>query len=194
MATNDPKKLLIDRQLEFRKTLRSNVFQNDLKRNSYPQYVARNELNIRKGVEFESFVVRRFDRRYFTLVEWRSDKIVDGVFPLMSKFPDLEFYFEYESEKSYLAVECKWRESFQDETITLKKSQLENYRHYQKATGHKTYLILGIGNSPANPNQVYIIPLKEIEQEILHEFNLEVYSRSDPGKMFYYGASSGFLK
>src|ERR1700735_4916610 len=91
--------------------------------------------NQEKGTEFEKFVVRLFNPEYFHLIEWRSDKSVDDIFPLMSKFPDLEFYFESKTESFHFAVECKWREHFYKDCIELNKFHLENYRHYQEVTG-----------------------------------------------------------
>ena len=36
--------------------------------------------NKAKGDAFERFVVKQFDKKYFTLQEWRSDKYVDGIY------------------------------------------------------------------------------------------------------------------
>lgn len=176
----DPKKDLISKVLYFRKQRQSGF-----KKSSRSQSDPKLKEGLRKGTEFESYVVRKFDEEYFTLIEWRSDKNVEGIFPLMSKFPDLEFYFESKTENLFFAIECKWRESFAKEKILLDQFQLENYRDYQRVTKNPTFLVLGIGNLPSNPNQVYIIPIDQIESEVLHEFNLGVYKRHDPMNNFF---------
>jgi hypothetical protein len=154
----------------------------------------RNQNFLQKGTEFETYVVRRFDPEYFTLIEWRSDKSVDDIFPLMSKFPDLEFYFESNSESKYFAIECKWRETFTKERIYLDGFQVENYRHYQSVTGNLTFVVLGVGNIPSNPNQVYTIPLDEIETDVLHEFEIDIYRRDNPKDNFFLNCRSGILR
>jgi hypothetical protein len=138
----------------------------------------------KKGTEFEAFVVKRFDPVQFTLIEWRSDKVIDGIFPAMSKFPDLEFCLESQSDCSQFAIECKWKEHFYKEGITLDKYQLENYKTYEEITGNPTFIIIGVGNTPSSPRIVYIIPLKDVAKESFHEFELEVYRRKDPHEMF----------
>lgn len=145
--------------------------------------------SLEKGTEFESFVARRFDETYFTLLEWRSDKSIGGVYPAMNKFPDLEFYYESDNENKHFAIECKWRDNFQNEGITLKDHQLENYRRYEQITGFPTFLIIGVGHQPRRPNQVYILPLKDISKSFLHEFELQYYKRPDPQNNFFINCS-----
>jgi hypothetical protein len=140
---------------------------------------------LQKGTEFEAFVVKRFNTNYFTLIEWRSDKDTEGIFPLMSRFPDLEFHYESQTECIQFAVECKWREYFFEDGITFKEFQLDNYRLYESVTGNHTFIVIGIGNTPSHPRNVYILPLKEIKQNKLHEFELNVYRRKQPHDKFF---------
>lgn len=145
----NPKTYLINRILEFRrKSFRKFARTSNSDDRLPPKDSQENQ---RKGTEFEAFVVQRFDRTYFTLVEWRSDKNVNGIFPLMSKFPDLEFYFESQTECCQFAIECKWREHFYKERIWLDQFQLDNYNHYQLVTGYQTFILLGVGNIPSLP-------------------------------------------
>jgi hypothetical protein len=140
---------------------------------------------LKKGTAFESFIVRRFDPEYFNLIEWRSDKTVDGIFPAMSKYPDLEFQFKLQAKKINFAIECKWRRGFRNEKIVLDSNQIDNYKYYQEETGNPTYLVLGIGNSPSYPVQVYIIPIGNIDSNILHEFEIEIFRRENPHDNFF---------
>ena len=89
--------------------------------NSIVQFYTRSRLTFmdwqqtideRKGYLFEQFVVTLFDREYFTLLEWRSDKCIDGIFPLTCQFPDLEFYFHSQSETLHFAVESQMASIF----------------------------------------------------------------------------------
>lgn len=148
----------------------------------------------KKGTEFERFVVQRFDRTYFTLVEWRSDKNVDGIFPIMSKFPDLEFYFETQTESCHLAIECKWREYLHEDCISFNESHLEYYKHYQAITGYPTYIVFGLGNVPSFPKHVYIFRLSDIKGDKLHDFEIEKYRRHRPHDSFFFNCEKGQLR
>ena len=150
-------------------------------------------ISFKKGTEFEAFIVGRFDPEYFSLIEWRSDKTVDGIFPLMSKYPDLEFQFESLSEKLTIAIECKWRDVFQEGKINLDKYQLENYNHYQKVTSNLTFLALGIGHKPSCPAQVYMIPLEHIKSATLHEFEIEIFRRPKPHDTLFLDCNRNWL-
>ena len=188
----NPKTYLINRILKFRrkrflKFARSSNFEDQLPREDSQE-------NQRKGIEFEAFVVQRFDPTYFTLVEWRSDKNVNGIFPLMSKFPDLEFYFESQSECCHFAIECKWREHFYKERIWLDQFQLDNYNHYQQVTGYQTFVLLGVGNLPSSPTHVYILRLSDIKTHKLHENYIEKYRRHHPHDSFFLDCKSGELR
>jgi len=176
---------LIDRILSFRKKSSQSLLPTYLRSKRRFTNTQTYQENQKKGTEFEQFVVRRFNPEHFALIEWRSDKTVDDIFPLMSKFPDLEFYFESKSESFHFAVECKWRDHFTNNYITLDKFQLENYRHYQQVTDTPTFIILGVGNNPRNPTNVYILSLSDVESEKFHEFNLEVFKRLSPYDNFF---------
>ena len=181
---DNPKKYLIARILEFRKNKRRKLNVMPYRAASNSDVVGTESNSFKKGTEFEAFVVRRFDPECFTLIEWRSDKSVEDIFPIMSKFPDLEFHFENCGEQIYFAIECKWRGTLPTTGITLDKFHLENYRHYEEVTGNKTFIVLGIGNTPNQPNKVYIIPLKDIKRDTINEFELNVYQRKQPLDLF----------
>ena len=188
----NPKTYLINRILEFRrkssrKFARRSDFNGRLPSDDF-------EESQRKGTEFEAFVVQRFDPTYFTLVEWRSDKSINGIFPLMSKFPDLEFYFESQTECCQFAIECKWREHFYEDRVWLDTFQLENYNHYQQVTGYPTFVLLGVGNIPSSPTHVYILPLSEIKTHKLHENDIEKYRRQHPHDSFFLDCKKGELR
>ena len=64
-----------------------------------------------KGREFEDYVIEELLHIGSTgsdakLIEWRSDKSLDGVFPEANRLPDLVVSF---NGKKKVALECKWR-------------------------------------------------------------------------------------
>ena len=150
--------------------------------------------NLEKGIAFEKFVVRHFDDQYFHLIEWRSDKNVNGISALMNKLPDLEFYFQLGNDTLQFAVECKWGRYFHNYLFDLKDSHLNTYRKYQEVTGHPVFMVIGIGNIATSPREVYIIPLNHITKNKLHEFEMQIYKRSNPDHNFFLDFSRKSLK
>lgn len=139
-----------------------------------------------KGYLFEKYIVSLFNTDYFTLLEWRSDKSVNGIFPLSSKFPDLEFYFTTQYESLHFAVECKWRQYFIGDMVDLcREDQLWSYKEFQKATEIPVFIVLGIGGEPNWPNEVYVIPLKEVDGRYMHSINLKPFLRKSPNDNFF---------
>ena len=80
------------------------VVKNDVQLQPKKQPISSDAENKQKGDDFEKFVVQRFDKKYFTLQEWRSDKYVDGVYAVSNHFPDLEINYKLGNIKDSFAV------------------------------------------------------------------------------------------
>jgi hypothetical protein len=189
MSMENYKQLLIDRVLSYKRT--RILYQKRGPEYHKPKNYCQDGLL--KGLEFEKFVVRTFSPKHFTLVEWRSDKAVEGMYPLMNRFPDLELYFESDTEPTLFAVECKWRELADVDGVALDPYQLENYRYYQEVTGHPTFIVLGIGNTPGNPNEVYSIPLSDINDPVINHFMMNVHRRFNSHGNFFLNCGKQLL-
>jgi hypothetical protein len=138
-----------------------------------------------KGYDFEKFIVERFDDAYFDLREWRGDKYHQGKYALSSSLPDLEYELKTGRHKVKFAVECKWRNRFFDYNIEWAKPyQLENYKNYEASNGITVFVIIGIGGLPANPESIYIVPLKDITGSTFTEYQLRPYLRYKKGDFF----------
>lgn len=112
-----------------------------------------------KGLAFEKFVVNRFDRKYYKLLDWTSDKIIDGVYAQSTFNPDLHYQFRYRNHVKEFAVECKYRSRLIDGMFELEERQLENYRRYGRDKGIPVFIALGIGGRPSAPKALFMIPL-----------------------------------
>jgi hypothetical protein len=55
-------------------------------------------------------------------------------------------------------------------------------------------MVLGIGNSPSYPALVYIIPIDNIDSNILHEFEIEIFRRENPHDNFFLHCDSKSLR
>jgi hypothetical protein len=138
-----------------------------------------------KGDAFEKYIIEKFNKNYFKVLEWRSDKYHNGISPITSQYPDFEVRYQSKSEMLDFAMECKWRASFDSIEIGWTSiEKLEIYKNYELASRIPVFVIFGIGGSPSNPNEVYIIPLKEIKGIQLSKSFFYKYKRFKTGDFF----------
>lgn len=144
-------------------------------------------INKFKGDEFEEYVVGSFDKKYFKLLDWRSDKGVQGVFPESNEYPDLEFQFQHNNYVKRFAIECKFRKESDKDLIEFAyPDQLTRYRNYSNDKGIEVYLVIGFGGIPISPKELFLIPLNEIESpKISINVAREKYFKQI-GRNFYY--------
>lgn len=134
------------------------------------------------GDRFEEWVVKNSNiskdgsaysnggKPFWKLLEWRGDKYIDGYRPLSSSAPDL--LLECISNCStvgyevgdIIAVECKWRS---EKGFYLEWSDVKKYEEYIIANEQRypikhLFYVFGFGWSCGQPEQVYIIPAKEL--------------------------------
>ena len=116
-----------------------------------------------KGREFEDYVIEELLHIGCTdsdakLIEWRSDKSLDGVFPETNRLPDLVISFK---GKKKVALECKWRRtlprSTNNELIT--KEKIGIFKQYSTENCIDVWYIIGVGGEPSAPEDLYLIPL-----------------------------------
>lgn len=139
------------------------------------------------GHEFENCVVELFSKEYFTLQEWRSDKVHNGVYPVSNTYPDMEWTFKNRNQTIKFAIECKWRSAFQrnGNVQWAMDYQLENYRKFEREKGMTVFVILGISGRPSKPREMYIIPLRHINDITLSRHQLANYRRHSALKPFF---------
>ena len=153
---------------------------------SEPNKAASFEDNKAKGDAFESFVVKQFNKKYFTLQEWRGDKYVEGTYPVSNHFPDLEVAFELKEVKDHFALECKWRKDYFKGAIEWAKDyQFNNYKEYAQKTKLPVYVVIGVGGTPSVPNELFVLPLADIKYSSLYKKQLLPYKK-EVGTPFFW--------
>ena len=147
-----------------------------------------------KGELFEKFIVQKFDRRYFDILEWRGDKYVAGYYAKSSFNPDLEIQCKGNGKTKSFAVECKFRQYvFQGGVSVAKESQLTNYKNYEKAKNLKVYFAIGIGGKPDSPKEIFVLPLDEVTETFIDYEYLKQFKKS-PQSQFYYDLDEEVLR
>jgi len=153
--------------------------------------------NKAKGDAFERFVVKNFDKKYFKLQEWRSDKYVDGIYAVSNHFPDLEVIFNMESKgvREAFAIECKWRKSFYHDSIEWAKDyQLKNYQEYADKLKIPVFVVIGVGGEPENPQELFIVPLQKMKSNTISKNELYEYKKDSIKTPFFWDYDKNALR
>lgn len=130
-----------------------------------------------RGRQFEEFVVSLCsDRKRFTLLAWRGDKIAGDTYALENLMPDLHLRHRLDNEHEVeYHIECKYRSELVDGVLDL-TSQLGRYQR-MTSSKEKTelFLAIGIGGTPTKPERFYLIPSRMVKRD--HVIKIENFSK-----------------
>mgnify|MGYP005639836015 FL=1 len=150
-----------------------------------------------KGIAFEKFIVRKLNKnKLFKLLHWRGDKIDSetGIYPEENTYPDLVVKFSLNEKQVKLAIECKWRKTFFKDSIDIGKSyQIINYKKYQDIQNQPVFVAIGVGGTPSNPKQLFIVPVNDFEDNKISAKLLFDKYRKKPDTDFYYDIDTNSL-
>ncbi len=145
--------------------------------------------NKEKGEMFEAYIVEKFNKKYYRLMDWTSDKITfNGTYAKSNLKPDLTIQ-EIKSG-TFFYVECKYRSK---DNIFIMEQQLKRYRAYG-ASQKNVFIIIGTGGTPNEPENLYIIPTYVTKG--IKDLNVlkAKYKKADINKGFYFDTGSKRLR
>jgi hypothetical protein len=133
-----------------------------------------------KGDGFEKFVIQKFSKSYFTIIEWTGDKYIDGMYPISNTNPDLMLRFKMKDIEKDFAVECKYRSNYYKNGVEwCTNKQLENYQNFATDREMPVFVAIGLGGVATAPEELFIIPLSEIKGIFLDKAFLERYKKEN---------------
>lgn len=171
-------------------TSSSNVPRED-RRVEKKKYIAKKqiisyEIAKEKGDNFEKYIVKKFDKSLFHLKEWRGDKYIEGLYAESNKNPDMEYEFRLNSFKSTFVIECKYRQNSYNGHIELaKEKQITHYKQYEKDKKIPVYIALGLGGNPSNPSEIFLIPLKHLNNNKISCDTLSRFKKETHGQFYF---------
>ncbi|WP_317897760.1 hypothetical protein [Aurantibacillus circumpalustris] len=143
-------------------------------------------INEAKGSQFENFIVEKFNAKYFSMLHWQSDKFHNGVYPRSNMDPDLIYEFTYNNYSCRIAIECKFRSAASNNMVDiLKPEQLQRYQNFSHQNEIDVYIALGLGGHPSNPEELYLIPLNELQYPSLYLNKLRPFYKPTSQLFFY---------
>ena len=100
--------------------------------------------------------------------------------------PDIILEFKLKEETTNFALECKWRKQVYKGGIEFaSKEQFDRYNNFEKTNEIPVFIVIGLGGKGDSPENVYIIPLREMKQHFIHISTLKKYEKGK-NKNFYF--------
>lgn len=149
----------------------------------------------RKGREFEEFVISLMPKD-MKLVHRTADYSSNGVYAEENSDPDLSFAInDQNGQRQVFAVECKWRASWRGQHVdwTYDK-QLARYQQFSKDKDMPVFIALGIGNSPSDPEELYLVPLTIMKQTYVKKGYITKYRRKTTSAKLNYDPNNQTLR
>ena len=149
-----------------------------------------------KGDDFEKYIVQKFSKSYFSIVEWTGDKYIEGMYARSNTNPDLRLNFKMKGIDLDFAVECKYRSNYYKEGIEwCSEQQLQNYKNFAINKEIAVFVAIGTGGQPTAPEELFIIPLTELTTNFVHKSFLNKYKKEKiKDSNLFYDYQTGRLK
>ncbi|MEB2786397.1 hypothetical protein [Algoriphagus persicinus] len=144
------------------------------------------DVNQKAGLDFEKFVVQKFDKKYFTIRNWAGDKFVEGRYADTTTQPDIQLSLKLRGSSYSFAVECKWRSEPKGDFIQFaEEEQLKRYKAFEKRENYPVFIVLGVGGKASSPAELYILPVEELNKPVIHSAGLGKYRKNLDADFFF---------
>lgn len=144
------------------------------------------DVNQKAGLDFEKFVIQKFDKKYFQIRNWAGDKYVEGRYADTTTQPDIQLSLKLGANSYPFAVECKWRAAPKGDWVRFaNEGQIERYKAFAKQENYPVFIVLGVGGKASSPNELYILPIQELTKPFLHKDGIGKYRKKIDADFFY---------
>ncbi|EPG66447.1 hypothetical protein [Leptospira wolffii] len=151
-----------------------------------------------KGKDFEKYVISKFDKNYFTIVDWTRDHDINSSGRLVESNLNPDLKIRYNPTKDLFAVECKFRSNpvksskINDYVVNWSKpEQIKRYSDFMKRERIPVFVVIGLSGKPMSPEYMFCLPLASAPYPELFPSVLDKFER-DPRKNFFW--QNGILK
>ncbi|EDM25789.1 hypothetical protein LNTAR_15272 [Lentisphaera araneosa HTCC2155] len=139
-----------------------------------------------KGALFEEYVLKKFDKRYFKIRSLSSHQNVEiKTESNRTPSPDIEVTFSVKDQSSKFTVECLWRKEVWGEEVSFNESLIEGYKSSEIYKNIPLFFFVGIGGQPSSPKEVFVINLKDLQNNKLSEKSLNNHKLDISRGWFY---------
>lgn len=149
-----------------------------------------------KGDDFEKYVVQKFSKSYFSVLEWTGDKFVNGTYAQSNRNPDFTLKFKMKNIDVDFSVECKYRSDYYKNGVEwCSDKQIEFYKSFANEKKRPVFVVIGLGGKPNSPEELFIVPLSEMKNTFVHKSFLQAYKKENfKESNLFYDYQTGQLK
>lgn len=188
VLTDNEKKLIeqiaIEKELNFNEIIKD--LENQIANSNADSETEIINYNKKNGDDFEKFIVQKFDNKYYAIKEWAGDKYINGTYAKTTPQPDILLEFKLRQKSSQLSVECKWRKNLYKNGVEFaKQEQFERYKNFQLDMEIPVFIAIGIGGKGQSPEQLFIVPISEIDSNFIHINKLKNYEKKINSNFFF---------
>jgi len=141
---------------------------------------------------FEAFVITLFDPLFFQHRRPKAERIYAGKVSEGESGPDLEFDFKRKETHAQFAIKCLYLKSFGRRELKLSSPRQEQaLRDFEEDTEMDLYYVIGIGGTPDDPNELFLVPLDVFRGGFINRERLNPYRKSG---MFFYNRTAQRLQ
>lgn len=147
--------------------------------------------SVKKGDEFERYVVDRFRDEFFSIVDWTTDMTrKHNRFVESECNPDL--VIRHRESNEIFCVECKYRSRLVNGDFAWSyPDQMNRYFSFAQERQILFYVVLGLEGRPNSPAEVFCVPLEVAKNPKLPMHSIRKYYH-DPREDFVW--ESGILR
>lgn len=141
---------------------------------------------------FEAFVVTLFDPILFRHRRPEAERVYAGQVTEAQPGPDLEFVYRNKDVTGRFAIKCLYfPNALQRRWQLLPPDQLKALRKFGIENEIELYYVLGIGGTPDDPKELYLVPGAEVKGVITSREILKPFAKSG---MVYFNRKEGHLR
>jgi hypothetical protein len=141
---------------------------------------------------FESFVITLFDPLYFRYRRPKAERVFAGDVSQAETGPDFELEFHYKGTHVKLAIKCIYYNNIGGpELKILDLGHHQACRRFEEEREMDVYYILGLGGTPDDPKELFLLPAKAVRSEYGSREALKPYRKSG---MFFYNSATRRLQ
>lgn len=143
-------------------------------------------INKKNGLDFEKFIIQKFNRKYFKIKNWAGDKYINGYYAEVNQQPDIQLEFSIGNRVSKLAVECKWRKKLNKGGVVFaNETQLQRYKNFAERYHMPVFMAIGIGGNGYAPERLYVINIDECNTTFIDDDRLKRYEKPIDSNFFF---------
>ncbi|MCW7471709.1 hypothetical protein [Leptospira kanakyensis] len=139
-----------------------------------------------RGHRFEKYIVDLFDfnNSEFSLIDWTSDIDFVEFNVTVERNLDPDLLIKHKKSNKLFAIECKFRswitiDNGKEGVEWARQDQIARYLKYGKDNNINVYVALGIGDYPAFPRELYLIPIENAKYPNLSLYSIKDFKRKE---------------